>query len=279
MSHLQNSHQQSLTITLPSAPSLSSLFSSSSASSNTSANTLKFTFPQHPSITHLDDEVNDLRTSLDPKTIPNTHTILTLPPKSTFSTGLHWHETHEEYLFVLQGKALITVEDVTRVIGREDGVQEVKRGVIHGFSRADSPALSRQRLHEIQQQQQQRNGDDSWMSEDVIVLEFTSPADPLKEVMFRNGVSAFLANDSQLSLPLIARILVNMGTLDQYPLIIPAGVPGSIFLSWAMVHALFGISVPVLKWWGFRGWEREWTPEELWEVAEENEGGKGRKEL
>lgn len=158
----------------------------------------------------------------------------------------------------------------TKVVSCDDGVQEVPRGTIHGFSRADSPALGA-RTRALYSQ----NNDDSdkWEYEDMIILEFTSPADPLKEVMFRNGVSAFLANDSQLSLSLIPRLLVNMGTLDQYPLVIPASIPGSKSLSWALMHALFGVSVPVLKWWGVRGWEREWTPKELWEVAEGNDGG------
>ena len=155
---------------------------------------------------------------------------------------------------------------------REDGVQEVPRGTIHGFSRADSSALdpSTRALYSTTYS----DDDTSWQDKDMIILEFTFPADPLKEVMFRNGVSAFLANSSQLSLSLIPILLVNMGTLDQYPLILPASVPGSKWLSWAVVHAVFGSIVPVLRWWGVRGWEREWTPRELWEVAEENDGGR-----
>ncbi len=161
----------------------------------------------------------------------------------------------------------MTVEGATKVVSRKDGVQEIPRGTIHGFSRADSPALH---MHTHALYLQNDSDDNIWQDGDMIILEFTSPADPLKEVMFRNGVSAFLSNNSKLSISLIPMLLMNMGTLDQYPLIIPASIPGSKWLSWTIVHAVFGVSVPLLRWWGVRGWEREWTPKELWEVAEES---------
>ena len=174
----------------------------------------------------------------------------------------------------------MTLGPITTVVSRDDGVQEIPRGTVHGFSRADSAAVDA-RTRALYAQKQNNHvhssdsGSDDWENEDMIILEFTSPADPLKEVMFRNGVSAFLANDSQLSLSLIPKLLVNMGTLDQYPLVVPAGVPGSKWLSWALMHVVFGVSVPVLRWWGVRGWEREWTPRELWGVVEGDDGGEG----
>ena len=164
------------------------------------------------------------------------------------------------------------INGVTRIVSREDGPLEIPRGVVHGFSRAEiapphaiSPTPSTHKAN---------NNDTAWEKEDVIVLEYTSPADPLKEVLFRNGVSAFLANNSKLTFSLILRILVIMGTLDQFPMIFP----WSKWLSWVVVHGFFSVVVPVLRTCGVRGWEREWTPRELWGVAESNEGGRKQKQ-
>lgn len=35
--------------------------------------------------------------------------IITVPPGSTWETGLHWHEQYEESVRVLKGKAKVTV--------------------------------------------------------------------------------------------------------------------------------------------------------------------------
>ncbi|TKA75491.1 hypothetical protein B0A49_02022 [Cryomyces minteri] len=53
---------------------------------------------------------------------PNTAAVtITLPVGSTGRTGLHWHETHTEFLSVLQGVALITLGTVTETFRPADG--------------------------------------------------------------------------------------------------------------------------------------------------------------
>jgi mannose-6-phosphate isomerase-like protein (cupin superfamily) len=84
-------------------------------------------------------------------------------------TGLHWHETHTEYLQVLQGHALITVGDRTAVFTKDDGVITIPRFTIHGFGRAD-------------------HTEEGKGSRDIelIMREWTDPADGDKELFFRN---------------------------------------------------------------------------------------------
>ena len=44
--------------------------------------------------------------------------IITVPPGSTWETGLHWHEQYEESVRVLKGKAKVTVGKETDALAR-----------------------------------------------------------------------------------------------------------------------------------------------------------------
>ncbi len=75
----------------------------------------------------------------------------------------------KEFIQVVQGHALITVGEDTAVFGPEDGVVAIPRFTIHQYGRADDTskgAASR--------------------AIDLIVKEWTDPADGEKEVFFRN---------------------------------------------------------------------------------------------
>ncbi|KAM5352850.1 hypothetical protein ACJ41O_005572 [Fusarium nematophilum] len=87
-------------------------------------------------------------------------------------TGLHWHETHTEYLQVIQGYALVTVGDRTAVFTKDDGVITIPRYAIHQYMRADKT-------------EEGKAGKDM----DLVVREWTDPADGDKEVFFRNILS------------------------------------------------------------------------------------------
>ncbi|KAK6069067.1 hypothetical protein SCUP234_10857 [Seiridium cupressi] len=96
--------------------------------------------------------------------IPNQATI-TLPPKSTWTSGPHWHETHTEFLRVLSGAAEITLSGaVLPSVTRDDGIVTVPRGAVHEWRRSRAA-----------------NGE-----EDLVVREWTHPGDGAKEVFFRN---------------------------------------------------------------------------------------------
>ncbi|KAK6073464.1 hypothetical protein SCUP515_06799 [Seiridium cupressi] len=90
---------------------------------------------------------------------------ITLPPKSTWTSGPHWHETHTEFLRVLSGAAEITLSGaVLPSVTRDDGIVTVPRGAVHEWRRSRAA-----------------NGE-----EDLVVREWTHPGDGAKEVFFRN---------------------------------------------------------------------------------------------
>jgi hypothetical protein len=64
--------------------------------------------------------------------------LITIPPRSTWTTGLHWHEEYVERVRVLQGKARVTYDGVTKDYGPEDGILRFEKFIVHGFGRADS---------------------------------------------------------------------------------------------------------------------------------------------
>lgn len=64
-------------------------------------------------------------------------TTLVIPACSTWTPGPHWHEHYTEYLKVIKGRAKVVLNGVAIVVTEEDGRQEVPRGVVHEFMRAD----------------------------------------------------------------------------------------------------------------------------------------------
>lgn len=92
------------------------------------------------------------------------HVTITLPSHSTWSSGLHWHETHTEYLKVIRGSILVRLGTRSVVLSATtDDQPEVKvdRHVWHEWRRAEPDDL-------------------------VIVEERTSPADHDKALFFWN---------------------------------------------------------------------------------------------
>ncbi|EMT63090.1 hypothetical protein FOC4_g10013294 [Fusarium odoratissimum] len=94
---------------------------------------------------------------------------------NTPGTGLHWHETHTEYLQVVQGYALVTVGDRTAIFSKDDGIITIPRYTIHQYMRADKT-------------DEGKAGKDV----DLIVREWTEPGDGDKEVFFRNMISLIM---------------------------------------------------------------------------------------
>jgi mannose-6-phosphate isomerase-like protein (cupin superfamily) len=90
---------------------------------------------------------------------------ITLPASSTWSSGLHWHRHHVEYLRVVKGSIQVTLDRQVRRISASDSETEVRveRNVWHEWKRAD-----------VQD------------NEDVVVVERTDPDDGEKAVFFWN---------------------------------------------------------------------------------------------
>ncbi|KAH8902890.1 Cupin, RmlC-type, partial [Coniochaeta sp. PMI_546] len=105
---------------------------------------------------------------------------ITLPPGSKWSSGLHWHETHTEYLRLLSGTIRVRLGDEVRVLsasapgggdGDGDGVGvevRVDRYVWHEWGRAGDG----------------EEGEEG--EEDVVVEERTEPEDGEKGLFFWN---------------------------------------------------------------------------------------------
>lgn len=124
--------------------------------------------------------------------IPDIVTI-TIPPSSEWTSGPHWHEKHTEYLYVTQGKALVTLAGSTWVHSSSDGVIEVKPGQIHEWRRAP------------------KQNDES--EEDLVVKEYTDPADGQKEVFFRM-LNSFLTEPEPQRLH--APVVIPESRLEKY---------------------------------------------------------------
>ncbi|KAG9233346.1 hypothetical protein BJ875DRAFT_464430 [Amylocarpus encephaloides] len=125
---------------------------------------------------------------------------ITLPPHSSWTSGLHYHATHTEYLSVLQGVASITLSGRSQDYTPGDGIIVVPRYARHEWHRA------------------------SHTGEDLIVREWTDPEDGLKESFFRNLNSVI--NEPNPPLPCYSmfrgwwiewQILVICNSMDNYP--------------------------------------------------------------
>ena len=113
------------------------------------------------------------------------HVTITLPRGSTWSSGLHWHESHVEYLQVVQGSIRVRLHDVESIVSASPGSKpeiEVARFAPHSWERA-SP-------HE---------------GEDVIVVERTAPADGEKALFFWNLNGVILDAPRMLETSVISR--------------------------------------------------------------------------
>ncbi|KAH7164890.1 hypothetical protein DER46DRAFT_354132 [Fusarium sp. MPI-SDFR-AT-0072] len=121
---------------------------------------------------------------------------------NTPGTGLHWHETHTEYLQVIQGYALVTVGDRTAVFSKDEGIITIPRYTMHQYMRADKT-------------------DEGKVGKDVdlIVREWTEPGDGDKEVFFRNMISLIMdKKDGALgTVGMLLSVMTVCWSHDNYP--------------------------------------------------------------
>ena len=61
------------------------------------------------------------------------HCILAIPAKSTWGPGPHWHEAYTEHIQVLKGKAKVTINGKSRIVGTNDGILTFEKYDIHDF--------------------------------------------------------------------------------------------------------------------------------------------------
>ncbi|KAF5698719.1 hypothetical protein FMUND_15026 [Fusarium mundagurra] len=103
---------------------------------------------------------------------------ITLPESSTWSSGLHWHESHDEYLKVVKGTIRVQLGDSRQVVSATDGNQheiKVPRYAWHEWQRAAPEG------------------------EEVVVIERTEPDDNDKAIFFWNLNGVILNSPKMLS--------------------------------------------------------------------------------
>ncbi|KEF63067.1 uncharacterized protein A1O9_01043 [Exophiala aquamarina CBS 119918] len=202
-------------------------------------------------------------------TFPSPHsTLITIPPGSAWEPGPHWHEAYVENVRVVQGRAWVSVNGVVREVGVGEGSVRFGLRDVHTFGRADRG----------------RKGEPGADAGDVVIEECTEPDDGFKHVFFYNVLRT--VQTSSLARPsTILQLMRTVAHVDNYVDLLPFlgsswWLPFS--LKYALVHAVYGLGSAFAGALGYPKWSREFTPRELWGVAErgavkESEAGRRRK--
>ncbi|KAI2609378.1 uncharacterized protein GGS25DRAFT_530529 [Hypoxylon fragiforme] len=168
--------------------------------------------------------------------------LIRVPPHSSWSSGLHWHDAHTEFLQVLRGRARVVVGGEEFVVGADAGggggvgigvgigggdgdggdVITVPRGVVHEWRRADEDG------------------------EGLVVREWTEPRDGGKEVFFRNLNALVLGSGGGGGggvwggMKLQVELWNLFWRADNYPVVWGSGIFGGV-----ATRAVMGIAVVV----------------------------------
>ena len=203
-------------------------------------------------------------------TVPQeTSTQITLPPKSDWTSGLHWHERHTEYLHVQQGSVWVHADGVERIYTAnshgetEDArvVIAIPRGVRHEWARAD-------------------RGEPEGDARDVVVLETTDPADGEKALFFWNLNGVVLASSSNSAggtlkswlegFWLTLQLFVIFRALDNYPVFFRMPGIGSASierrLQWLVTNTVLWVATLVGRVFDLRAIKEEYTPSKMFEM-------------
>ncbi|KIY02466.1 uncharacterized protein Z520_02605 [Fonsecaea multimorphosa CBS 102226] len=190
---------------------------------------------------------------------------ITVPVASTWTSGPHWHETHTEYLQVLQGRAFVRVGDRSGVYRAEDGAIEVPRYTVHEWHRFFA-------------------GDED--QEDLIVREWTVPEDGQKEIFFRM-LNSFLTEDQPSSLytssvwipkwvetriehwVVALQLFCIFDSWDNWPVLIGED---NGWVSWSVTHLVLGLSTAIGFVLGLRGTYSAYVDDELLRRATRGNG-------
>lgn len=162
---------------------------------------------------------------------------ITLPEKSTFTVGAHWHERHTEYFRVIKGRLAIKRDGVVEVVTADDGPQRVDKFVVHDFWRAD------RYLPEEEKD-----------AGDVITEEWTDPIDGIKRVFFRNVFSILQDAEKYWGRWTYLQALTVLAAYDEFIDILPGR------LSYTAVHILYASVRVVAPLIGLSSWHEAYTP-------------------
>ncbi|KAK1237325.1 hypothetical protein MKX08_002950 [Trichoderma sp. CBMAI-0020] len=192
---------------------------------------------------------------------------VTLPPKSTWSSGLHWHETHTEYLKVIKGSIKVRLDDTEQVLtASHDNQPEVR--------------VERYAWHEWQRAEPE--------GEEVVVVERTDPADGEKAIFFWNlngvilnagrvlstnvpGFSFFPASIKDLFIDFWIRLnlFIIFHSLDNVPVILSTSkywggkrlrAKSGLSADWFVSHLLLLLASWIGRLFGLQAVRAEYTP-------------------
>ena len=209
---------------------------------------------------------------------PQPPTIVTLPPGSSLTTQLHFHLTHTEYLRVVSAAVLVTINGHSRILTAEDGVAEVPRGARHEWMRFDrSVGMLRGEQKGAQERWIKEKGEGfvkELREKELVVEEWTDPADGEKEVFFRNLFSTFeepayvgrwMGWGSILAW---LQVMSVMWEGDNFVVVVDCGGGSGGWrrmMEDGFAYALMGGAWTVGRMVGCKGVNREYTPEHLME--------------
>ncbi|KAL2072702.1 hypothetical protein VTL71DRAFT_12045 [Oculimacula yallundae] len=197
------------------------------------------------------------------------YTTITLPVGSKWTSGLHWHETHTEYLQILSGAALITLNNTTQIYTSSSGTITVPRYAKHEWQRASRALALGYDFTPLSSSLTQSLLDD----EELIVREWTDPNDGQKEVFFRN-LSGIIADDVERGegeWVLTPKLWKLFREVDNWPVFFEmwrVPVLGKVLermslgrvVEWGVTHGVLGLVC--LGGWvlGMKGVREEYTP-------------------
>jgi mannose-6-phosphate isomerase-like protein (cupin superfamily) len=214
---------------------------------------------------------------------------ITVSPGSQWSSGLHWHETHTEYLRVIRGRARVRLGDVTKIVSPLDGEVEVGRYVWHQWERADVGGGAKG-MDEDDDEVDAGNGE---VAEELVVEERTEPEDGEKAIFFWNLNGVILSAGSKrpgwripprlwglgLDIYVTLSLFVIFGQLDNVPVFLDVrwwleriGIrlrpaDGSLtaqavgLADWAASHVVLGLAGWIGSALDVKAVRREFTPE------------------
>lgn len=197
---------------------------------------------------------------------------ITLPASSPWSSGLHWHEDHDEYLQVIKGSIRVRLGDTVQTVSAGQPEVKVDKNVWHEWRRAEATG------------------------EEVVVVERTEPEDGEKALFFwnLNGVILNAAPDVSrfaggwapgvlkgliIELWITLNLFVIFAHLDNVPVFLDApkvlgfGSAASSPLDTIVSHGILLLA----KWTGFilglRPVQRRFTPAEVHDAWWYSHGG------
>ena len=179
-------------------------------------------------------------------------TTISLFHGTAWTSGLHWHETHTEYLQVVKGRVLVQIGNSKQVCGPDAGVLQINTNVRHEWGSASGPQGN---------EREDAEEDDEF---EVVVREWTEPCDGQKEIFFRNLMS-ILEDQSKYRFKWMipVQLFTTFGVMDNYPVVVQSN---SKTVEKVVTYTAISVASLIADFIGIQGVYREYTPKPLWDI-------------